>query len=77
MSKQKEQTTMERQEERDCLDSLKAQSKVRVMLPRIPGDTANLPQEVFLNGVPYFIPRGMGVEVPEDIAQVLVHAGLV
>lgn len=67
---------MASQEQETCFGALSGQPKVRVMLPRIAGDRVQLPQEVFLNGVPYFIPRGIGVEVPEDIAQILVQAGL-
>ena len=65
------------QEEARDFGVLSAQPRVRVLLPRIPGDREEHPLEVFLNGVPYFIPKGMAVDVPEDIAAILQHAKLV
>lgn len=64
-------------EEKRDFGILSEQPKVKVRLALIPGDKQNLPLEVFLNGVPYFIPRGVSVEVPEDIADILTHAGAV
>ena len=66
----------EQEESRD-FGLLSAQPRVRILLPRVPGEKDTQPLEVFLNGVPYFLPKGVPLDVPEDIAQVLRHAGVV
>lgn len=63
-------------EEALTFGALDGQPKVRILLPKVAGDPLNQPQEVFLNGVPYFVPRGVGVAVPEDIASLLQDAAL-
>ena len=56
---------------------LSKQPRVRILLPRTPGAEKDPPVEVYLNGVPYIIARGVSVEVPEDIAAVLRHANMI
>ncbi len=65
--------------EQEALDfgELSKQPKIRILLPKNPGDKKNHPQMVFINGVAYSVPRGVSVEVPLDVAEVLKNAEMV
>lgn len=63
---------------KDTKRFLDNQSKVTIRLMQNPPDQAQLPAEyVGLNGVTFLIPRGVDVEVPQEIFNILRTAGLV
>jgi len=61
----------------DTKKAIDKQKKVRIMLPRLPGDQQNHDVEVQINGIKYKVPRGESTEVPEAIAEVLAHARMI
>lgn len=59
-------------------DTLQNQDKVKVRLWQVPKDSSDEPwppQEVAVNGYVYVIQRGVSVEVPETVAEILEQAG--
>ncbi len=52
------------------------EKRVKFKLPRLPGSNANQDQYVSLNGKGYIIRRGVEVEVPEGVYEILAHAQL-
>lgn len=65
-------------EEQDTKDALAAQPKRTIRLHQVPPDSTDrpLPDEyVHVNGYGYLIQRGVEVEVPETVYEVLVQAG--
>jgi len=72
-----ENTQME-QGVRDMKAVLDAQPKVRVKLYQVPKDSTDAelpPQVVQINGYIMYVPRGVSVEVPEEVANILEEAG--
>lgn len=53
-----------------AFDAINKQPKVRVRVPQVMG-----PQVVVINGARFNIPSNVSIEVPEQVAQVLVDAG--
>ena len=53
-----------------CADA----KKVKMMLPRTPGDNDDV-QYVGLNGVDFYFLRGESVEIPEPVAEILKNTG--
>ena len=47
---------------------------VKIRLPILPRDRDTGPMPVSVNGEKYWIPRGIAVEVPDYIAEVIEHA---
>jgi hypothetical protein len=62
---------------RDTGEALAAQPRVKVKLYQVPdSESKKLPDEtVQINGYTYVIKRGVEVEVPESVYEVLKHAG--
>ncbi len=62
---------------KDTGEALAAQPKVKVKLYQVPdSESKKLPDEtVQINGYTYVIKRGVEVEVPESVYEVLEHAG--
>lgn len=52
-------------------DKLKAEPKVRVLIPLAAGEKAGVTQSVILNGYSLYIRKGEYVEVPQSVADVL------
>lgn len=52
-------------------DKLKAEPKVRVLIPLANGEKAGVTQSVILNGYSMYIRKGEYVEVPQSVAEVL------
>lgn len=52
-------------------EKLKAEPKVRVMIPLAPGEKSGVTQSVILNGYSLYIRKGEYVEVPQSVAEVL------
>jgi len=52
-------------------DKLKAERKVRVLIPLANGEKPGVTQSVILNGYSLYIRKGEYVEVPESVADVL------
>lgn len=48
--------------------------KVRVKLPRLHGQNANQEEFFSVNGKNYIIQRGVEVEIPEEVAEVIRNA---
>ena len=53
---------------------VKTERKVTVKLPRLPGQNANQEEFFSVNGKNYMIKRGIEVEVPEALAEVIYNA---
>lgn len=63
---------------RDMKAVLDAQPKVRVKLYQVPKgstDAELAPVPVQINGYVQYVPRGVSVDVPEGVAQILEEAG--
>jgi len=56
-------------------DEVKNQPRVKVRLPINPYDPSKEPQFVGINGYFLYIPRGVEVEVPQSIVDILVQQG--
>lgn len=59
-------------------DTLQNQEKVRVRLFQVPKDSSDEPlpdQEVAVNGYVYVLKRGVSLEVPQTVADILEQAG--
>lgn len=55
---------------------LKEYPKQTIIIPRVPGDKEEI-IEVCLNGYVILIKKGVRVDLPEPIIEILQHAGLV
>ncbi|MGI6200573.1 MAG: hypothetical protein ACOYJA_07385 [Christensenellales bacterium] len=62
--------------ERRTAQAAKAQRTTRVVVPRENGDEKNFDIPVIINGHTFLIQRGVPVEVPDMVLDVLMHAGL-
>lgn len=62
--------------ERRTAQAAKAQRTTRVVIPRESGDEKNFDIPVIINGHTFLIQRGVPVEVPDMVLDVLMHAGL-
>lgn len=63
---------------RSVVDQLHAQEKEKVRLYQTPADSSDEklpPVTVAVNGHVYTIQRGVRVEVPKTVAEILEHAG--
>ena len=57
------------------VDNATTKSKrVTVTLPRLPGQNANQEEFFSVNGKNYIIKRGIEVEIPEEVAEVIRNA---
>lgn len=66
------------QQYRDIVEALNAQPKEKVRLYQVPADSSDEPLPdvtVSVNGHIYQIQRGVRVEVPKTVAEILEHAG--
>ena len=74
-----EPTAAEYQDQyRSTVEELNAQPKVRVRLYQVPKDSSDEPlpdQTVAVNGHVYQMQRGVSVEVPQTVADILEEAG--
>jgi hypothetical protein len=48
--------------------------RVKVKLPKLPGQNANQEEFFSVNGKNYIIKRGIEVEIPEEVAEVIRNA---
>ena len=62
-------------EKKETTAKTKEETRV-VHLPRVPGPSANQDQYVAVNGKAYIVKRGMDVEVPLSVYEVLQHAAI-
>ena len=62
-------------DEQKALESLKQEETIRVKIPLI--DKNNPDIEVGINGVIKLIKRGVTVDLPKSIVEVLEHAGII
>ena len=52
----------------------KESKRVKVKLPKLPGQNANQEEFFSVNGKNYIIKRGTEVEIPEEVAEVICNA---
>ena len=52
-------------------DNAKKGKRVMVKLPKLPGQNANQEEFFSVNGKNYIIKRGIEVEIPEEVAEVI------
>ena len=65
-------------DERAMKSILDEQEKIRIRLHQVPEDSTDRPlpdEHVHINGYSYHVKRGVEVEVPESVYEVLVQAG--
>lgn len=51
-----------------------AEKKVKIKIPRLPGNSERQELYVAVNGKAYIIQRGKYVEVPPEVAEVIEHS---
>ncbi len=69
-----------KQMDTDTKEALDGQEKVRVRLYQVPKDSSDEqlpPLTVAINGYVYTLDRGVSVEVPETVAEILSEAGYI
>ena len=56
------------------VDNATKSNRVTVTLPKLPGQGANQEEFFSVNGKNYIIKRGIKVEIPEEVAEVIRNA---
>lgn len=56
------------------VDNATKSKRVKAKLPKLPGQNANQEEFFSVNGKNYIIKRGIEVEIPEEVAEVIRNA---
>lgn len=55
-------------------NATKKEKRVTVRLPKLPGQNANQEEFFSVNGKNYILKRGIELEIPEELAEVIINA---